>query len=863
MNSIRSLLCVAALALGTTICPAVLAAGDAAPARPEGLDQASWASLKGAIGAALPQTVLRIDEGSRAGADGEQDDFFGITVAVDGQFAVVGASLDDVGGLRDSGSAYVFERGPTGWTLATKLVADDATSDAYFGVVAIDGDTILVGASGARIGGSLGQGAVYVFARSGSAWTQRAKLTATDGRYGDGFGGTVALSGNTALVGAISAEVGQNPDQGAAYVFVRSGETWLQQARLTASDAGERDRFGGAVALEGDTALVGADYDAIEGNGAQGSVYVFARSGTVWTEQAKLTASDGTPGSGFGRSVALQGSTALVGAWYAWEIGGPREGSAYVFARSGSAWTQQQKLVPGEPDTVPGFGAAVALDDGRALVGARWGNAGRGAAFVFASNNGSWTRQAVLTRATGVVGESFGLAVALDGDSALIGMPYARVGGNFPQGAVAVFGRQGTSWIGSQELDSGNGRAGAFFGWSVAVDEGIALVGAPDDDLGGADRRGAAYVFIRAGSRWHLQARLEAVDGGAGDRFGEDVALSAGTAVVGAPSHAIGSNTRQGAAYVFVREGGLWIQRAKLTASDGASGDGFGGAVTIDGDTVLSSAGRAQVGMNATQGAAYVFTRSGSVWTQQAKLVADDGEADDQFGSDVALSGSTALVGTLFDDVGANLLQGSAYVFVREGTQWTQQAQLVALDGAARDYFGGSVALEGDTAVVGASSAQVGMDPDQGAVYIFTRSDAGWSQQARLTGRVDASIPAAFGGAVGIDQGWIVVGAPFTTLGSNIEQGAAYVFSNRSGSWTQESMLIAHEGSTYDGFGWAVAVDGGTVLVGTGGAHGAAPYGNPNEGAAYLLNDLDLLFESGFEAGPARGVSKQHDIPAR
>jgi hypothetical protein len=849
--------------MGGSACPTVLAAGNAALAKPAGLDEAAWASLKGAIGATLPRTVPRLGEGSRAGAEGEVDDFFGISVAIDGGYAVIGASLDDVGDRINSGSAYVFERGPAGWTHVAKLVADDATAEDLFGAVAIKGDTILVGAPGKRVDGNASRGAAYVFSRSGGRWIQRARLTASDGRAGDLFGGTVSLSGDSALVGAISAEVGQNLDQGAAYVFVRNGEVWQQQAKLTAQDAGERDQFASSVAIDGDTALVGADHDAVGVNGAQGSAYVFTRSGAAWTQRAKLTASDGTAGAGFGRSVAIQGNTALVGAWFPLEFGSPREGAAYVFLGSGNAWSEQQKLVAGEPTAVHGFGASVALDGGRALIGARWGNSNRGSAFVFALNNGTWLREAVLTNTSGDVGESFGMSLALQGDSALIGIPYARVGGNFPQGSVAVFETEGSNWTRANTLSSGNGSGGALFGWSVAVDGATALVGAPRDDLGGSEARGAAYVFTRAGERWNLRARLAAMDGRAGDRFGEQVAVAGDTAVVSARLHSVGSNIRQGAAYVFVRVGDNWQQQTKLTAADGAAHDNFGGAVAIDGDTALCSAPRARVGTNATQGAVYVFTREGAIWTQQARLVAVDGEADDQFGSAVALSDNTALVGALYDDVGTNTRQGSAYVFERSGTEWSQQAKLTSLDGAAHDLFGSAVALEGDAAVVGAPLAQVGIDSDQGAAYVFSRVGGGWTQQARLTGLVDASTPASFGSSVDISLGKVLVGAPFTTLGSSIELGTAYVFSRRSGIWAQEAKLIAAGGAAYDGFGWSVALAGDIALVGSSGADGIAPYGNPNEGAAYALLDLDLLFRSGFEDGQVVGTTHQFDAHIR
>ncbi|MBW1789419.1 MAG: IPTL-CTERM sorting domain-containing protein, partial [Deltaproteobacteria bacterium] len=179
----------------------------------------------------------------------------------------------------------------------------------------------------------------YVFVRSGVTWTQQKKLTADVGAIRDYFGHAVALSGETALVGARGAKVGSNDDQGAVYVFVRSGTTWTPQEKLTADDGAADDEFGNAVALSGATALVGARDADVGGNDRQGAVYVFVRSGATWTQQEKLTADDGAAGDDFGRSVALsgattafsRGATALVGAREA-DVGGNRDqGAAYVF----------------------------------------------------------------------------------------------------------------------------------------------------------------------------------------------------------------------------------------------------------------------------------------------------------------------------------------------------------------------------------------------------------------------------------------------------------------------------------------------------------------------------------------------------
>ena len=198
------------------------------------------------------------------------------------------------------------------------------------------------------------------------------------------------------------------------------------------------------------------------------------------------------------------------------------------------------------------------------------------------------------------------------------------------------------------------------------------------------------------------QQPLTASDGAAEDLFGNSVALDGNTALIGANGKTVNANGEQGAAYVFVRNGTTWTQQQELTASDGAAGEHFGDAVALSGDTALVSASNAIVNGHARQGAAYVFVRNGTTWSQQQKLFDINGVASDTFGKAVALDGNTALIGADTKTVNANSQQGVAYVFVRNGTTWSQQQELTASDGAAGDQFGFAVALDVNTALIGA-----------------------------------------------------------------------------------------------------------------------------------------------------------------
>ena len=345
------------------------------------------------------------------------------------------------------------------------------------------------------------------------------------------------------------------------------------------------------------------------------------------------------------------------------------------------------------------------------------------------------------------------------------------------QAILAATAQPFTLSFGEQMVTVSDVAADDRFGESVALLGDTALVGARGYDVGLNPDQGSVYVFTRSGSTWSLQQQLTASDGAEGDWFGSSVALSGDTALIGAPLDDVSGNSDQGSAYVFTRSGTTWSQQAHLTAADGAAGDYFGASVALSGDTALVGADNDNVSGNAYQGSAYIFTRSGAAWSQQAHLTASDGAAEDFFSLSVALSGDTALVGAPDDNVSGNNQQGSAYVFVRSGSSWSQQAHLTGSDGAEEDWFGMSVALSGDTALVGASGKTVGAHYGQGSVYVFTRSGATWTQQGQLTAS-DGAAEDIFGYSVALSGDTALVGAPQHDVGGNADQGAVYFFQN-------------------------------------------------------------------------------------
>lgn len=314
--------------------------------------------------------------------------------------------------------------------------------------------------------------------------------------------------------------------------------------------------------------------------------------------------------------------------------------------------------------------------------------------------------------------------------------------------------------------------------------------------------------FFKSDGVWSQQAGLTATGGADDDYFGDAVAISSkGTfAVVGAFNH----NAGTGAAYVFVRSGTTWSQQAELTPSHGADNDGFGVSVGISGTTVVVGAN----GVNDDTGAAYIFTRTGTSWSQKTEFTASDGADNDTFGFPVSISGTTVLVGAQ----GHNDYTGSAYIFVHSGEKWSQQAELTASDGENNDNFGVATALSGNTAVLGA----LGNNDDTGAGYVFTRTGTSWSQQAELTPSKGYDNE-TFGEDVALAGGTAVIGNEPFVINPKPEM---YVFVQSGSTWSQQEQLKPPKGQIDSGFG-PVAIAGNTLLI------GASSY-DAQAGAAYV-----------------------------
>ncbi len=449
-------------------------------------------------------------------------------------------------------------------------------------------------------------------------------------RGGDGV--VIELTGGRGGTGGVDATIA--PGGRTAVLRDAAGHEVMRYAELSVIDAAGRDLPAELVAGPGGLSIRFDD---------RGAAYPVTVDPLMWVQQGKLTASDTTGMDNFGWAVALSGDTAVLGA--------PDKsagiGAAYVFARSCGAWSQPQELDPADDVPGQGFGAAVAIDADTLMVGAQAANSYKGAVYVFTRSGSSWSQAQVLTASDGQPGDQFGAAVAVQGDTAIVGASAQ----NGAQGGVYVFTRSGSTWSQAAESSPAGGASGDQIGSSVALDGSTAIIGAPGTD----GQRGAAYVFVGEGSTWSSKTKLVASDAAPGDQLGSAVAVSGSTALLGAYDR----NSATGAAYVFTGSGSSWAQQKELLAQDATSGDRFGWTLAITGDTAIVGAPLKA----ASQGAAYVFARSGGTWSLAQTLTAADGATGDSFGYGMAISGTTTLVGALSSPTG----QGAAYVFVNDG----------------------------------------------------------------------------------------------------------------------------------------------------------------------------------------------------
>ena len=762
------------------------------------------------------------------------------------------------------------------------FVPDRGANDRFGYSVAISGDYAIVGAyqedqdaSGATPLSDAGS--AYIFKQTAGTWMLQQKIVASDRKVIDQFGSSVAISEDYAIVGARYEDEDTSGgatfnSAGSVYIFKQTAGVWSEQQKIVASDRAANDQFGSAIAISGDYVILGVYREDEDTSGgaylsSAGSAYIFKQTEGVWSEQQKIVASDRAADDHFGRSVSISGDYAVVGANQEDDASGSgylfAAGSAYIFKQTAGVWSQYQKITPSDREEADEFGYSVSISGDNIIIGAPFEDedANRdnplnvaGSAYIFRDSAGIWVEQQKIVSADRAEEDQFGISVCISGDYAIVGAYVEDEdanGGNTLSlsGSAYIYKQTAGTWSQQNKIVATDRNDNDQFARSVSISGNYAMAGSylEDEDMNGANTLsdpGSAYIFKQAADTWGQQQKIVAEtkisipDRAADDQFGRSLAINGDYAVVGARyedenANGLDSLADAGSAYIFKNTEGVWNQHQKLVPADRGAGDNFGHSVSISGDYIILGAPFEDENANgldsfADAGSAYIFRDSAGIWVEQQKIVPTDRAAGDQFGYSVAISGDYVIVGARFQDedaAGGNTLDsaGSAYTFMRSGTTWIQQDILVASDRAAYDEFGYSVSISGNYAIVGAylqDEDDIGGTPlaNAGAAYMFKQTAGAWSQIQKIV-NADRAIGDNFGYSVAIDGLVAVVGAPFedeNAVGINLlaDAGSAYVFIPYNGSWRQRPKIVAADRAVGDNFGHSVAVNGNMCLVG-------------------------------------------------
>ncbi len=562
---------------------------------------------------------------------------------------------------------------------------------------------------------------------------------------GSGFAIVMAADGDTALLTANISEYGYSQ----VFAFEYDGAQWQQQQILTPATQEVGDAFGGALALHGDRAVIGAYYsDSIASEA--GAVYVYERINGLWTQQQKLTADDAAAGDGFGSSVAMSDDQILIGAWET-DQGGTDNGSVYVFEHNGTLWTQVQKFAPDDLKTYNKFGSSMSLFNDRLIVSA----------------------------------------------------PVQEVHEVSEAGAVYLYQNSPSGWQLQEKWLSSESNANDRFGSVLLLTEDMAMVASVYRNFSTFDE-GAVYVFEPGEHHWQQTAVLQASDAHPTNRFGRSMAMFEGDIVIGSTNDLMGINT--GAVYRFARIQGQWQEVQQIFTPNPQEHDQFSTAMHSTGEQLLISGMQSISGYS---GRVHVYQPGSSGLTETAEFIANEGANYGAFGSRMHARENRLIVGAPRDN-GLGVESGAAYIYEHNGATWSLQQKLHADNAEETHRFGSGIAINGDTAAVGAPG-DGSFGPYDGQVYVFNRTDNQWLQTDRLTPTRDSQ---AFGIAIALDGDHMAIGANIDDwIGSNA--GAVFMAQRVDDSWvlTEElSYIGAGEG---DHFGSVLEMNGPDLLAGS------------------------------------------------
>lgn len=712
---------------------------------------------------------------------------------------------------------------------------DGATGD-YFGVsLFADQEWLFAGAYADVLVSpetSLGvqAGAVTAYRLDGGGVPQPAQLLKAPELVENAlFGEAMARAGEWLAVGAPRYSNFRGLEAGGVFLYRLIGGQWVHQQTLLPPVVGADGRFGDALWVGNGQLWVGAP------NAGSGYVSVY-QLGSPVQPLYTVNAPDGQ--QGFGEAIVPVGAQQMA-------IGAP--GSQAVHLISGAAPTQFLVRFDGPA----GFGSALAAVDNTLVIGAPV--SGAGSVFRWTFESGQWVAQPAIVTADGQPGDQLGSSLLIDGNTLYIGAPGANRGTDFDVGAVYRAAVSGGPAVLIERTQPMQLVRSASLGMAMATQpgSGVVWVGAPLQPMT-TQRGGVVQGYSTASLGSSSAVPLKTLDRGEGAelfRFGVSLAIDGPQAVVGAFLADTEAGSDAGYALVYRKlPSGIWQVDAKLLPDDAAVDQRFGSAVDIDGDTLVVGAYWTAVDGKPEQGAAYVYERRSGQWLQTARLVAADGLARHLFGSAVAIDGDVIAVAAI-----AAGGSGQVYVFQRSGSTWNQVDQLLPLVPTPSSFFGNGVAVDGDVIVVGAPGEDGTDAPEQGAAYVFRR---GGSERWLLAQRLDSPVAqpgALYGFSVASDASEILVGAPGVDLSeSEPAMGAAWLHPCApvcaAGRRLEAPGLRAG-----DQYGWSVDLNARHVVIG---ANGVDSNSGTNAGAVFVHDRPKQTFVQRIDAPPDTGLGQ-------
>ncbi len=782
--------------------------------RPSNMSNEKWKSLSSTIN----ETKLLPTPVGIGGVEG-----FGNAIVVADNLALIG-SPNTLG----YGVVYAYEYDGNNWIQTQLLSPLDKEPGGFGSSISINGNRALI-ASHNVLSPEYTRKA-YIFEFNSGIWEQSAKLIPNI--YSNSFASSLSLSKNRAVIGS-NFDSNNGIFSGAVYIFDFNDvtNTWNQTFKLLASVPPAAGGFGHSVFIDNNTLVVGSPVDT----GNKGAAYVFVYNDILnsWSETNKLIANDGQEFDFFGENIVLSNNRILIGA----AGNDTYTGAVYIFEYLSNIWIQTHKLVASDRQTNDGFGSVISINNNQILIGSSARNANNiensGSAYIFdldISSN-TWNETTILSASDGMINDRFGGAVFLVDNQLLITANNDVLNGN-PTGSVYVFSLVGNNWIENQNIVGEDGASGDFFGESVYVSGNRVLIRAK------RDQPESVYVFDYDTNinDWVLSTKLIANDGKYGDGFGSSLSMSGDRIVIGAKYYDDAIYENRGTAYIFELDDstGLWNQTHKLFAQDRSSNDYFGSSISIVDNKIIIGAPNEGDFPNWESGSAYIFELINNVWIETAKLKASDVDKNDFFGSSVTLISNKALIGSPGNDDHGNA-SGSAYIFDYDTStdNWIETIKLTASDAMDSGRFGAKVNLIENRALIGG----YGFQNSSAYVFEFDTVQNSWSETA-LFNVDNVSGASKFAQSVSLGENKILLGA----RSNDDHKGIVFVYKNVNQNWVLINSLKASDGMDGDNFANSVSLSKNWAIVGS-------PYHTGNSfgsGATYIFN-LDFIFSNNFE----------------